>query len=147
MFATALLAAPAAALAHDKPHDDSAAPHRAATTSQVSCSILTPGIAPGTIQTTGRFVATPSGNGVLICHARLPQPPGRAIVLKGLACPTPLGTTTRSHTVITPSGNVTLVCHVKRERSERHAGRIKPKKHHGRHGHGKQGDDAKAEST
>jgi hypothetical protein len=79
----------------------------------IPCSILTPGVAPGVIQTVGRFRVTPSGNGTLVCHGQVPQGPPRAVVVKGLSCPTPAGVTNRSHTVITPSGRVTLTCHFK----------------------------------
>ena len=88
-------------------------PGEGATRGQISCSILTPGIAPGVITTTGRYTITPSGNGTLICHGRVAQGPSHARIIKGLRCPTPAGATTKSHTVITPSGRVTLTCHFK----------------------------------
>jgi hypothetical protein len=81
----------------------------------ISCSVLTPGVAPGVIQTIGHYRVTPSGNGTLVCHGQVPQGPPRAVVVKGLQCPTPAGVTNRSHTVITPSGRVTLTCHFKRK--------------------------------
>lgn len=88
-------------------------PGEGATHGQTSCSILTPGIAPGVITTTGRYTITPSGNGTLVCRGQVPQGPPRALVVKGLRCPTPAGITNRSHTVITPSGRVKLTCHFK----------------------------------
>jgi hypothetical protein len=105
--ASALLAAPAAGVAKPKP------PHDGAVHGEAPCFVLTPGVAPGVITTTGRFTITPSGNGTLVCHGRVPQGPPRAVVVKGLSCPTPAGVTTKSHTVITPSGRVTLTCHFK----------------------------------
>jgi hypothetical protein len=88
-------------------------PGEGSTRGQTPCSILTPGIAPGVIQTTGRYTITPSGNGTLVCRGQVPQGPPRAVVVKGLRCPTPAGVTYRSHTVITPSGRVKLTCHFK----------------------------------
>ena len=88
-------------------------PGEGATHGRTSCSILTPGIAPGVITATGRYTITPSGNGTLICHGQVPQGPPHALVVKGLRCPTPAGVTNKSHTVVTPSGRVTLTCHFK----------------------------------
>jgi hypothetical protein len=104
---SALLAAPAAGVAKPKPPDGGAV------RGETTCFVLTPGVAPGVITTTGRYTITPSGNGKLVCHGRVPQGPSRAIVVKGLVCPTPAGVTTKSHTVITPSGRVKLTCHFK----------------------------------
>jgi hypothetical protein len=109
LAAGALAASPAVAQAKPKPKP----PHEGATRGQIACSVLTPGVAPGVIQTVGRYTITPSGNGTLICRGSVPQGPAQAIVVKGLRCPTPAGVTTRSHTVITPSGRVTLTCHFK----------------------------------
>jgi hypothetical protein len=105
--AGALLAAPATTVAKPKP------PHGGAVRGETTCSILTPGVAPGVITTTGRYTITPSGNGTLVCHGQVPQGPPEAVVVKGLRCPTPAGVTWKSHTVITPSGRVTLTCHFK----------------------------------
>jgi hypothetical protein len=88
-------------------------PGEGATHGRTSCSILTPGIAPGVISTTGRYTITPSGNGTLVCRGQVPHGPPRALVVKGLRCPTPAGVTSRSHTVVTPSGRVTLTCRFK----------------------------------
>jgi hypothetical protein len=88
-------------------------PGEGPTRGETPCSILTPGIAPGVIQTTGRYTITPSGNGTLVCHGQVSQAPPHALVVKGLRCPTPAGVTHRSHTVVTPSGRVTLTCHFK----------------------------------
>src|ERR671917_335938 len=70
--ASALLAAPAVAAAKQKP------PHGGAVRGETSCFVLTPGVAPGVITTTGRYTVTPSGNGTLVCHGRVPQGPPRA---------------------------------------------------------------------
>jgi hypothetical protein len=105
----AALAAPAAAQGKPK-HDERGGATQGTTQ---TCSILTPGIAPGVITASGHYTVTPSGNGTLVCHGRVPQGPPRAVRIDGLRCPTPAGVTTRSHTVITPSGRVTLTCHVK----------------------------------
>jgi hypothetical protein len=107
LAAGALAASPAAVQAKPKP------PHEGATHGQTSCSVLTPGIAPGVITTVGRYTISPNGNGTLVCRGSVPQGPTDAIVVKGLRCPTPAGVTTHSHTVITPSGRVTLTCHFK----------------------------------
>ena len=104
--AAALVAWPAAVPAKPKPERDRAQ-------GRTSCSILTPGVAPGRISTTGHYTVSRSGNGTLVCHGRVPQGPPRTIRIDGLRCPTPAGVTMRSHTVITPSGRVTLTCHVK----------------------------------
>ena len=88
-------------------------PGEGAAHGQTACSILTPGIAPGVIRTTGRYTITPSGNGTLVCHGQVPQGPPHAVILRGLRCPTPAGVTNASHTVVTPSGRVTLTCHLK----------------------------------
>jgi hypothetical protein len=105
--ASTLLAAPAVAVAKQKP------PHGGAVHGETSCSILTPGVAPGVITTTGRYTITPSGNGTLVCEGQVPQGPPEAVVVKGLRCPTPAGVTWKSHTVVRPSGRVKLTCHFK----------------------------------
>jgi hypothetical protein len=99
---------PVVADAKPKPPGEEGATH-----GRTSCSILTPGIAPGVITTAGRYTITPSGNGTLVCHGQVPQGPAHALVVKGLRCPTPAGVTNKSHTVVTPSGRVTLTCHFK----------------------------------
>jgi hypothetical protein len=104
---TGVALSPVVAVAKPK-HPDEGARH-----GQTSCSILTPGVAPGVITTTGSYTITPSGNGTLVCRGQVPQGPPRAVVVKGLRCPTPAGVTYRSHTVITPSGRVKLTCHFK----------------------------------
>ena len=109
LLTAGVLAAPAVAGAK-KPKP----PPGGASAGTISCSVLTPGVAPGVIQTVGRYRVTPSGNGTLVCQGQVPQGPPRAVVVKGLSCPTPGGVTNRSHTVITPSGRVTLTCHFKR---------------------------------
>jgi hypothetical protein len=116
LLAATVLVAPAAAVAKPKPPDGGA------THGTTSCSILTPGVAPGVITTVGRYTVTPKGNGTLVCHGQVPQGPPRAIVVKGLRCPTPAGVTNRSHTVITPSGRVTLTCHYKAKDVSRRGG-------------------------
>jgi hypothetical protein len=79
---------------------------------ETPCGILLPGVPPGAVFTTGHFVVTPSGNGVLVCHAEIPAGPPQTVVIDDLPCSTPAGATTQSHTVITKSGQVTLTCHV-----------------------------------
>jgi hypothetical protein len=116
LAASAMLAAPAAAAAKDKPPK---APGHGAVRGQSACSILTPGVAPGVITTVGRSTITPSGNGTLICHGRVPAGPPHRVIINGLRCPTPAGVTWKSHTVITPSGNVTLTCHFKAHKARK----------------------------
>jgi hypothetical protein len=106
LTATALLAAPVTAPAKPKPDG-------AAVQGTTPCSILTPGVQPGVISTIGHYTIAASGNGTLVCHGRVPAGPPRTVVIKGLRCPTPAGTTWKSHTVITRSGNVNLTCHFK----------------------------------
>jgi hypothetical protein len=79
---------------------------------EVPCGILLPGVPPGSVATTGHFVVTPSGNGVLVCRAEIPEGPPETVVIDDLPCGTPAGPTTKSHTVITKSGRVILTCHV-----------------------------------
>jgi hypothetical protein len=114
---SALVAAPATAVAK-RDHDGPAKPsgptaEHAATQGTTPCSILTPGVAPGVISTSGHYTVAANGNGTLVCHGSVPVGPPRTIVLDGLRCPTPAGITWQSHTVITRSGNVTLTCHFK----------------------------------
>ena len=108
LAAGALLVAPGVASA--KPKE----PGHGATRGTTPCSILTPGVPPGVISTTGRYTIAASGNGTLVCHGNVAAPPPRTIVLKGLRCPTPAGVTWKSHTVIARSGRVHLTCHFKR---------------------------------
>jgi hypothetical protein len=76
------------------------------------CGILLPGFTPDEVYGPGKYVVTPSGNGVLVCRAEIPVGPPRTLVIENLLCLTPAGPTTNSHTVITKSGQVTLTCHV-----------------------------------
>ena len=108
----ALLAAPAAAPAKSKPKP----PPVQGTT---PCSVLTPSLQPGVIDTIGNYTIAPNGNGTLVCHGSVPVGPPRTIVMDGLRCPTPAGITWQSHTVITRSGNVTLTCHFKAPKAKR----------------------------
>jgi hypothetical protein len=113
LAAGTMLAAPAAAAAKHKPPKPPTAHKHGAVHGERPCSILTPGVAPGVITTVGRYTITPSGNGTLVCHGRVPAGPEHRVVVHGLRCPTPAGVTWKSHTVITPSGRVTLTCHFK----------------------------------
>jgi hypothetical protein len=106
LSACALLAAPATAPAKPKPDG-------AASQGTRPCSILTPGLQPGVIATTGHYTIAASGNGTLVCHGQVPNPPPRTLRFDGLRCPMPAGVTWKSHTVITRSGRVTLTCHFK----------------------------------
>jgi hypothetical protein len=117
LAAGAMLVAPAAADAKHKPPKP---PHHGAVRGESSCSILTPGVAPGVITTVGHYTIGRRGNGTLVCHGRVPQGPPHRIVIDGLRCPTPAGVTWKSHTVITPSGAVTLTCHFKARKGRRH---------------------------
>ena len=76
------------------------------------CGIALPGLTPDAVYGPGTYVVTPSGNGVLVCHAEILVGPPKTLVIDGLLCLTPAGLTTNSHTVITKSGQVTLTCHV-----------------------------------
>jgi hypothetical protein len=122
LAASAMLAAPTAAAAKDKPprQKPPKAHGHGAARGESSCSILTPGVAPGVITTVGRYTITPSGNGTLVCHGRVPAGPPHRVIVNGLRCPTPAGVTWMSHTVITPSGNVTLTCHFKASKARKH---------------------------
>ena len=106
LTACALVTIPATAAAKPKRGEE-------ATTGTLPCSILTPGVNPGVITTTGQYTIAASGNGTLVCHGQVPAGPPRTLHVNGLRCPTPAGVTWRSHTVITRSGKVTLTCHFK----------------------------------
>ena len=76
------------------------------------CGIALPGLTPDAVFGPGSYVVTPSGDGVVVCHAEIPVGPPKTLVIDDLLCLTPAGFTTNSHTVITKGGQVTLTCHV-----------------------------------
>jgi len=60
-----------------------------------------------------KVVVTSSGKATLKCSGDVTPPPdGKAHVMKGFVCSTPLGFTTNSHSTVSASGHSTLTCRV-----------------------------------
>jgi hypothetical protein len=85
----------------------------------VDCKV--PNAVGGLIATTGKEVATSSGNSMIVCKAQL-NPltdvfPAKAVkwdfASLGLKCWTGFGLTENWQAVITPSGQVSMTCHYK----------------------------------
>ena len=87
-----------------------------ASTEEVSCGILLPGILPEgqVVSTTGDLTITPSGTATLVCHGKIDPAlaPNKTLRLTDIPCALGEGGQVgESHVVVRPNGGVTLTCH------------------------------------
>jgi hypothetical protein len=98
--------------------NDALAAESGATVTSTTCLIQNPTIFRKVVRTSGRIVATPSGNLTIVCHGQVQAPsivvggaPSQAIVVTDGPCFFGKRRLARSQLVVTPSLNVTFVCH------------------------------------
>jgi hypothetical protein len=87
-----------------------------ASTEEVSCGILLPGILPEgqVVSTTGHLTITPSGTATLVCRGKIDPAlaPNKTLRLTDIPCALGEGGQVgESHVVVRPNGGVTLTCH------------------------------------
>jgi hypothetical protein len=97
---------------------DALAAESGATVTSTTCLIQNPTIFRKVVRTSGKIVATPSGNLTIVCHGQVQAPsivvggaPSQAIVVNDGPCFFGKRQLARSQLVVTPSLNVTFVCH------------------------------------